>query len=178
MLDFIPLFLVVQLVLAVLTYASGRGRHEASANGIDIFRVSPIAGWFMTIGCLALASFAAFAILNAKPSPKNAPPVDWVFELTTFFFGLIAIYYLTLRIRVDSQSVRVSSFMGARTTNFRDIKSLNDKDAGRWRVLDVIDARGRRILRVSSSFLSDYGQLVNLLEDGMNDCKVKKIPGK
>ena len=64
------------------------------------------------------------------------------------------------------------------TTNFRDIKSLNDKDAGRWRVLDVIDARGRRILRVSSSFLSDYGQLVNLLEDGMNDCKVKKIPGK
>jgi hypothetical protein len=175
--DFVPVVFVVQLVLAVLAYISGRSHHEVDAEGVDIFRISQIAGWFMTIGCLTIASFVAFDIVNAKPSPMNAPAVDWILELTTVFFGLIAIFYLTLRIRVDSQSVRISSYFGARTTYFRDLHSVTDKDGGRWRTLDVFDTRRKRILRVTSSVLPDYDELVNLLEDGMDDCKVKQSSG-
>jgi hypothetical protein len=175
---FIPAVLAVQLLLLVLTYVSGRGRHEVDKEGVNIFRISPVTGWFMTIGCLAISLFVAIDILDSKPTPMNAPVVDWVVELATFLFGLIAIYYLTLQIRVDSQSLRVSSFLGARTTNFREIGSVDNNEAGRWRTLNVTTTNKKRVLNVTSSFLPDYDRLVELLEDGMDDCKAQRARDK
>ena len=146
---FIPVVLSVQLLLLLLTYLSGRGRHEVDKEGVNIFRISPLTGWFMTIGCLAIFSFVAIDILESKPTPMSAPVVDWVLEMATFLFGLIAIYYLTLQIRVDSKSIRVSSFLGARTTSFQEIGSVDNNETGRWRTLNVLTTNKKRVLNVT-----------------------------
>jgi hypothetical protein len=90
-----------------------------------------------------------------------------VAELATFAGGLYGIYGITMRIRVDSESLRVSSFLGARVTHFRDIRSVTDKETGRYRTLDVINVHGKRILRVTSSVMPDYSDLVYLLQQGV-----------
>jgi hypothetical protein len=72
-----------------------------------------------------------------------------------------------LHIPVDSKSVRVSSFLGARATCFRDISSVTDKATGRYRSLDVINTRGKWVLRVTSAVLPDFGDLVYSLQEGI-----------
>jgi hypothetical protein len=106
----------------------------------------------------------AYCIATAKPTPLDTPLVHPMAELVTFSGGLYGIYCITMRIPVDSESLRVSSVFGARVTTFEDIRSLTDREGTRWRTLDVIDARAKRILYVTSSFLPDYSDLVYYLQ--------------
>jgi|ERR1035438_5579147 hypothetical protein len=164
--EFVLVTFVVQFLISVLMYFSGRGQHEVDAAGADVFRIFPGAAWFITIGMYSIAAFTAYTIAVATPSPLSAPPVAFVAEVATFLGGLYGIYAITMRIRVDSESVRVSSFLGARVIRFRDIRSVTDEETGRYRTLDVMDARGKRVLRATSSLLPDYSDLVYSLQHG------------
>jgi hypothetical protein len=169
--EFILVTFVAQILISVLMYLSGRGQHEVDANGADIFRIAPVAAWFTTIGMYSIAAFTAYIIIAANPTPLDAPPAAFVAEVATFLGGLYGIYGITMRIRVDSESVRVSSFLGTRVTYFRDIGSVTDRQTGRYRSLDVISTHGKWVLRVTSALLPDYSNLVYYLQDG-----VKKKP--
>jgi len=165
--EFVLVTFVVQFLITVLMYLSGRGQHEVDAKGADVFRIFPVAAWFVTIGMYSIAAFTAYVIALAEPSPLSAPPAAFVAEVATFLGGLYGIYAITMRVRVDSESVRVSSFLGAEVTKFRDIGSVSDKETGRYRTLDVTDARGKRVFRVTSSLLPDYSDLVYCLQHGV-----------
>jgi hypothetical protein len=171
----VPAWLGFQAILWKLTNGSGRRYHVVDADGVNIFRTNSFAAWFITISGFAFFSLVAYVIFTTK----HVEPVDWVGGLFLLFIGFIGIYYLTLCIRVDSQSLRVGSFLGARTTYFRDIRSVDSNEVGRWYTLNVINMNGKRILYVSSTVLLNYHELVNLLEDGTNDRKVReaRAPG-
>jgi hypothetical protein len=165
--DFIPVTFVVQFIISILLYFGGRGRHEVDSDGIDIFRMSPAIAWMVTVATFAIAVILGYAIATSTPTPLDAPLGIMLGEVLFFFFGLYGIYCITMRIRVDSESLRVSSFLGTRVTYFRDIGLVTDRETGRYRTLEVMDVHGKRIIIVYSSFLPDYGDLVYYLQHGI-----------
>jgi type II secretory pathway component GspD/PulD (secretin) len=156
--------LSVQLLIGLLTYFSARSHHLRDADGADIYRIYPIAAWFIILVCFAFAALLGFVILTYRPTPFDAPIWAMLGELTTFAFGLSGIYYLTWRVRVDSQSLSVTSLFRSRTTRLSDIASAIDKQTGRYRSLRVTDSRGKVVLTATSSFLADYNELASSLE--------------
>jgi hypothetical protein len=165
--DFIPVTFAIQLLLSVLIYFGSGGQHEIDTDGVEIFRINPLIAWMAAIMSFAISIVLGFAIATAKPTPMDAPLAIMLGECLFFFFGLYGVYCIRMRVRVDSESICVSGLFRKRITHFRDIRSSNDKVTGRYRTLDVINMRGKRILRVTSSFLPDYANLVELLQDGI-----------
>jgi len=115
-------------------------------------------------------SFTISAILGvgiavAKPSPMAAPLSLMLGELLFFFFGLYGLFCIVMRIRIDSQSIRVKTIFRSRVTHFRNVRVSLDKLTGRFRTFDVINDQGKRILHVTSAFFPNYGDLVELVEE-------------
>jgi hypothetical protein len=165
--NFIPVAFFVQFMISILLYFGGRGRHKVDSDGVDIFRMSPAITWMVTIAVFGIAVILGRGILTSTPNPLHAPLAIMLGEVLFFFFGVYGIYCITMRIRVDSESMRVSSFLGTRLTYFRDIGLVTDKETGRYRTLKVIDASGKRIAIFYSSFLPDYDDLVSSLQQGI-----------
>jgi hypothetical protein len=111
--DFIPVTFVVQFIISILLYFGGRGRHEVDSDGVDIFRMSPAIAWMVTVATFAIAVILGYAIVTSTPTPLDAPLGIMLGEVLFFFFGLYGIYCITMRIRVDSESLRVSSHKAA-----------------------------------------------------------------
>jgi hypothetical protein len=166
--DFIPVAFVVQFIISILLYFGGRGRHEVASDGVDIFRVGPSIAWMVTVAAFVIAAILGYAIVTSTPTPLDAPLAIMLGEVLFFFFGLYGIYCITMRIRVDSESLRVSSFVGTRVTYFRDIGLVTDRETGRYRTLKVMDVHGKRIFIFYSSFLPDYPDLVDYLQRGID----------
>jgi hypothetical protein len=165
----IPITLVVQVAISILAIASARSDHHVATDGADTFRISPSAAWFITIGAFGFATFLAVVILAAKPTPMNAPIGLMLGEMATFVVGLYGIYCITMRIVVDSQSMCVKSLFRKRIAQFSEIRSVTDNVTGNYRTLEVLNVRGKRLLKVTSSFLPDYDDLVGLLQNGIGN---------
>ena len=166
--DLIPITFVVQFIISILLYFGGRGRHEVDSNGVDIFRMRPSIAWVATVAAFAIAIILGHAIVTSTPTPLDAPLAIVLGEVLFFFFGLYGIYCITMRIRVDSESLRVSSFLGTRVAYFRDVGLVTDRETGRYRTLEVVDPHGKRIFIFYSSFLPDYGDLVYNVQHGID----------
>jgi hypothetical protein len=165
--DFIPVAFVVQFIIAISLYFGGHGRHEVDADGVDVFRMNPAIAWIVTIGTFAIAVVLGYAIMTLTPNPLDAPLAIILGEVQFFIFGIYGVYCITMRIRVDSESLRVSSILGTRVTYFRHISLITDRETGRYRTLEVIDVHGKRIAIFYSSYLPDYGDLVSSLQQGI-----------
>jgi hypothetical protein len=161
--DLIPVGFFVQFLLSVLTYVSGRSRHSIDAKGAEVFRIYPAAAWSVVIGSFAFAGFLALLIINHRPTPLDSPLAFLVAEPVMFGLGLLGIYYLTLRVRVDAAALSVTTAFGRRSAPLADLATVTDEQVGKFRTLRVVDRHGRQILRVRSSFLGDYADLVDLL---------------
>ena len=166
--DFIPVAFGVQFIISILLYFGGRGRHEVDSDGVEIFRMKPSIAWMATVGAFAITVILGYAIVTSTPTPLDAPLAIMLGEVLFFFFGLYGIYCITKRTRVDSESIRVSSFLGTRVAYFRDIGFVTDRETGRYRTLEVKDVHGKRIWIFYSSFLPDYGDLVYNLQRGVD----------
>jgi hypothetical protein len=167
--EFVSVTIVVQLVLSVLIYFGGKGQHEVDTDGVEIFRIKPSVAWMMTIVSFAISLLLAFAILSSKPTPFDAPVAIGLAQLLFFFFGLYGVYGIRMRIWVDAESIRVKNLLRTHVTYFRDIRSLDDRITGRYRTLDILSLQGKRVIHVTSTFLPDYDDLVQLVRAGMRD---------
>jgi hypothetical protein len=167
--DFIYLTFVVQIIISIFLYFGARGRHEVDSDGVDIFRINPPIAWMITIMSFAIAALLGYGVVTSKPTAMDAPLGIMLGHLLFFFFGLYGIYCITMRIRVDAQSIRVRSVLPTRIIYFRDIGSSTDKVTGRYRTFEILSMRGKRVLLVTSSFLPDYDQLVNVVQTGIHD---------
>jgi hypothetical protein len=165
--DPIPVAFFVQFVLSVVIYFGSKGQHEVDAEGVDVFRFKPTVAWIVTTASFGISAILGFAIFTSKPTPTDAPLSIMIGELLFFFFGLYGVYCIRMRIRVDAQSIRVKHLFRTHQTYFREIRSLDDKQTGRYRTFDIIDDKGQRILSVTSTFLPDYENLVQLVEQGV-----------
>jgi hypothetical protein len=171
--DLIPVGLFVQFLISILTLLSGRRHHTSDGEGVDVFRIYPGVAWLLIVVCYSFAAFLGFLILTSHPTPLDAPVAFMVGEITTFGFGVLGIYCLTLRIRVDADALSVSSVFGKRATRLSDLVSVADKQTGRYRSLRVTDSRGNQVLNVTSSFLGDYDELVGLLQSAAQERSVQ-----
>jgi hypothetical protein len=162
--EWISVGLFVQLLISILSYVSGRRHHSTHIDGVDVFRVNPTVAWLVIIVCYSFATFVGYLILTSRPTPWDAPVAFIVAEPAIFGFGLIGIYYLTMRVRVEAHALSVSSIFGNRVTQLSDVADVIDRQTGRFRSLRAIDRNGKQILNVTSSFLGDYDELVGLLQ--------------
>jgi hypothetical protein len=162
--EWIPVGLFVQLLISILSYVSGRRHHSTSIDGVEVFRINPMIAWLVIIVCYSFAAFLGYLILTSSPTPWDAPVAFIVAEPAIFGFGLIGIYYLTMRVRVGAHALSVSGIFGNRTTQLSDVAAVIDRQTGRFRTLRAIDWNGKKILNVTSSFLGDYDELVGLLQ--------------
>jgi hypothetical protein len=165
--DLIPVTFFVQFLISVLIYFGGRGQHEVDANGVDIFRIKPSIAWMVTIASFCCSAILGFGIFSLAQNPSGAPISLMLGEALLFFFGLYGLYCVKLRIRVDARAIRVKTLFGDRLTNLRDIGSVDDKVTGRYRTLNVLDLRGKRVIRITSTFFPDYDELVDLIKNGV-----------
>jgi predicted amidohydrolase len=172
--DFIPVAFFVQFVLSIFIYFGSKGQHEVDADGVDIFRIKPSVAWIVTIASFGISAILGFAIFTSKPTPTDAPLSIMIGELLFFFFGLYGVYCIRMRIRVDAQSIRVKKLFRTHETYFHEIRSLDDRQTGRYRTFDIVNDQGRRILRVTSTFLPDYENLVQLVEEGVRTHRRRK----
>ena len=165
--DFIPVAFFVQFVLSIFIYFGSRGHHEVDADGVDIFRIKASVAWMVTIASFGISAILGLAILTSKPMPTDAPLSIMIGEFLFFLFGLYGVYCIRMRIRVDAQSILVKKLFRTHETNFHEIRSLDDRQTGRYRTFDIVNDQGKRILRVTSTFLPDYDNLVQLVEEGV-----------
>jgi hypothetical protein len=172
--DFIPVAFFVQFLLSILIYFGSKGQHEVDADGVDIFRIKPAIAWMITTVSFAISVVLGFAIIASKPTPSDAPLSIMIGELLFFFFGLYGVYCIRMRIRVDTQSIRVKNLFWTHVTDFRDIRSLDDKITGRYRTLDVLNLQGKHVIHVTSTFLPDYDDLVELVKVRMREHAVSR----
>jgi hypothetical protein len=167
--DPIPVTIVVQLLLSIAIWFGSRGEHLLEEDGVEVFRISPPIAWMLAIASFCIAIILAVAMVALYLTPPDVPIHVMLGELLFFFFGIYGIYCISMRIRVDGNSFRVNSLFRKQITHFRDIGSVSDKVTGRYRTLDVSDSRGKRVLYVTSTFLPDYDELVNLLQEGVRE---------
>ncbi|SRR6266851_6734434 len=158
---------VVQFLLSLCMLFGGAGKHRVNSDGTDVFRINRAIAWMATISSFAISGILAYGIAVTKPTPMDAPIAIMLGELLFFFFGLYGLWGLAMRIRIDSDSIRVDTPLGTRVTHFNNVRSSTDKVTGRYRTFDVINDKGKRILRVTSTFLPDYEELVQLVEQGV-----------
>ena len=131
------------------------------------FRFLPAAYWTMIVGPTLLIALRLWGFVD--PSSSSAAPID---PVQILLFGLLTgcavfgIYCRSLEITVDLDGLRVASLFGERKTRFDGIGQVLDRETGRWRTLEVKARTGKRLLRVTSSFLPGYPELVDLLDDG------------
>jgi hypothetical protein len=128
--------------------------------------MDPRVSWWITILSFSICLFLGCAIVATKPNEADHLPVFAMGELLFFSCGLQGLQYIKMRIRVDGTSLVIRGLVRSRTVLLDDIGSVKDTITGRYRTLDVHDRRGKRVLRVTSSFLTDYGGLVSLIKAG------------
>jgi hypothetical protein len=158
-------FFVVQIVLSIFIYFGGRVARRRESSSLEVFRIDPWVAWLLTIASLVISITVAVALFVENPlSPDDAQPGLLMTELLFLLFTGYGCYCISMRIEVSESSICVRSFLGSKNADFRAIGSIKDKANGRWRTLDVNDKHGKRILYVTSSFLTDYALLVRLLE--------------
>lgn len=164
-----------QLGISLLACWAARRHHDNSVEGLDIFRIDPVVAWVMIIGGYGFAILFAIAIAVTQRSGLD-DVVMFLGEALFFFSGLYGIYCITLRITVDDTSLIVSSVFGRRQTLFADIHSVTDKIGGKYHTLCVRRTDGKRLLTVTSSFVSDYSDLVWLLQRGIRVRPIANTP--
>lgn len=167
--DVIPVIFLVQIAIPLLSLVAARAGHLQDAEGADIFRIAPSIAWFLIVMSFGISMGITIIVCLSKSISETDLPSIVLGDMMFFFFGMYGIYCLTMRIRVNDQSICVKNLFRTRTVLFRDLRSADEKDNGRWRTLDVIDVKGRRILYVTNSFLPDYDNLVDLVQSGIDN---------
>jgi hypothetical protein len=160
----LPIGCLIALGYLFLRYLPSRAPNKAARNSESIFRFSPVVAWFFVAGGLAFAGLAAFDVFSHRPNWTDTPTFVLLFGASGISIVLYGIYCLLIRYKFDSVSFRVNSLWGIRSIRFDFVGSIVDRNAGKWRTLEIRDARGKRFLYVSSSFLVDYALMVDELE--------------
>jgi hypothetical protein len=146
----------VGLVIAVLTVASSRIRHQTIGES-DYYKF-PVYLAYMMMGVTVFGSWAAFL-----PWPDNWT-MPWVFGLIACVFGYASAYFLHYRIIVTEDVLTVGAFFRSRIP-LTDVIDTDIKEGGRSRELIIYVRDGRRI-RVSG-FVGDFDDLDGTIRSRM-----------
>ena len=132
--------------------------HKIDSDGSDIFRYTPFAGYFASIGSFIGSVFFIYGYIQYQTL------ITLVWSIGFPLMTLFGIYMLTLRIRFGNESLQVCSLYGDHITPFNEISTVIDKKTGKYRTLYVKNKRDKRVLTITSSYVNDYDQLVYLLK--------------
>jgi amino acid permease len=129
----------IQLTILLVIYLASRARRSETDSDANVFRVVPWIAWLIAIACPLIS--AVYVVAAFVPSYHHRQ-LFITFSLLFFVAALYSVYYVTLRIRLNEDSLFVSSLIGTGITGLSQIASIEDKKINRTRILRVKDKRG------------------------------------
>lgn len=155
----------IQVFVLVAIHWASRAQRSDAERDENLFRIVPAVAWTIAIACPLIS--VVYAVAAFVPGYHHRG-LFLGFSLLFFIVAIYGAYCVSVRIKISSSSLMVSSLFGTRQRPFSEIASIDDRAVNRTRILKVKDKRGKQILYGAEWYIADYAMPVDLLREGVS----------